>query len=412
MLSGFESLGGSHRRHARDAFQRPRSQALRGRFCIGLTARREETLLAWALMSPALLVLGLFGIFPIGYALFVSLHRWRIKREAFVGWRHYERALGEPQWILCALAGLALLWLALSLWTRESRHRERVSTMGRLLTLLAGGAALVAGLLGLCANGDARLINAVKVTSFYALGTIPFEVAGALLLACLLFRILRARGFLRVLFFLPYITPMIATAVVFRTIFSPNPGSLANRVWQSLGGSGQGWLYESRNPAVLLLEAVGASSYPAWIDGAFPSLALVCVCLYNVWVYVGFDTVILLAGLSAIPRHYFEAAEIDGAGAWQTFRHVTLPLLSPALFFVSLIAVIGTFKAFNHIYIMRTAGAQETTDVVSILIFDQIYQFHSAGYASTLALVLFLVILVLTLFLNRLLGRRVFYGEA
>ena len=81
-------------------------------------------------------------------------------------------------------------------------------------------------------------------------------------------------------------------------------------------------------------------------------------------------------------------------------------------FFVSLIAVIGTFKAFNHIYIMRTAGAQETVDVVSILIFDQIYQFHSAGYASTLALVLFLVILALTLFQNRLLGRRVFYGES
>ena len=411
MLSGFESLGGSHRRHVRDALPRPRSQALRGRFCLSLTARREETLLAWALMSPALLVLGLFGIFPIGYALFVSLHRWRIKREAFVGWRHYERALGEPQWILCALAGLALLWLALSLWTRQSRHRERVPAMVRVPTLAAGGVALVAGLLGLCASGDARLISAVKVTTFYALGTIPFEVAGALLLAYLLFRTLRARGFLRVLFFLPYITPMIATAVVFRAIFSPNPGSPGNRIWQSLGGSELGWLYESRNPAVLLLEAAGVS-YPAWLDGALPSLALVCVCLYNVWVYVGYDTVILLAGLSAIPRHYFEAAEIDGASAWQTFRHVTLPLLSPALFFVTLIAVIGTFKAFNHIYILRTPGAQETVDVVSILIFDQIYQFHSAGYASTLALILFVVILLLTLFQNRLLGRRVFYGEA
>ena len=361
-------------------------------------------------MSPALLVLGLFGIFPIGYALFVSLHRWRIKREAFVGWRHYERALGEPQWILCTVAGLAVLWLVLGRWTRESPDRTRPSSAVRGLVLLAGGLSLLVGLAGLCANGDIRLINAVKVTIFYALGTIPFEVGGALLLAYLLFRTLTARGFLRVLFFLPYITPMIATAVVFRTLFSPNPGSLANRVWQWLGGSGQGWLYESRSLPVLLLEAFGAPC-PTWLEGAFPSLALVCVCLYNVWVYIGYDTVILLAGLSAIPRHYFEAAEIDGASAWQTFRHVTLPLLSPALFFVSLIAVIGTFKAFNHIYIMRTAGAQDTVDVVSILIFDQIYQFHSAGYASTLALILFLVILALTLFQNRLLGRRVFYGE-
>ena len=372
----------------------------------------REQALAWGFLAPALTGLVAFGLFPIAYAFYVSLHRWRIRREAFVGWRHYERALGEPQWILCAVAGLALLWLALSLWTRESRRRDLSSAMVRGLVLLAGGVSLLAGLLGICANGDLRLINAVKVTLFYALGTIPFEVAGALLLAYLLFRTLTARGFLRVLFFLPYITPMIATAVVFRTIFSPNPGSLANRIWRWLGGAEQGWLYESRNPVVLFLEAVGVSSYPAWLDGTLPSLALVCVCLYNVWVYIGYDTVILLAGLSAIPRHYYEAAEIDGASPWQTFRHVTLPLLSPALFFVSLIAVIGTFKAFNHIYIMRTAGAQDTVDVVSILIFDQIYQFHSAGYAASLALILFLVILALTLFQNRLLGRRVFYGES
>ena len=151
--------------------------------------------------------------------------------------------------------------------------------------------------------------------------------------------------------------------------------------------------------------------YPDWIDTAFPSLALVCVVLYNVWVYIGYDTVILLAGLSAIPRHYFESAAIDGANQWQQFRHVTLPLISPTLFFISLVAVIGTFKAFNHIYIMRTAGAQDSVDVVSVLIFDQIYQYHTAGYASALALILFVAILMLTVVQNRLLGRRVFYGD-
>ena len=148
-------------------------------------------------MSPALLVLGLFGIFPIGYALFVSLHRWRIKREAFVGWRHYERALGEPQWILCAVAGLVVLWLVLGLWTRGSPDRNRPASAVRGLVLLAGGLSLLVGLVGLCSNGDIRLINAVKVTIFYALGTIPFEVGGALLLAYLLFRTLMARGFMR-----------------------------------------------------------------------------------------------------------------------------------------------------------------------------------------------------------------------
>jgi multiple sugar transport system permease protein len=147
------------------------------------------------------------------------------------------------------------------------------------------------------------------------------------------------------------------------------------------------------------------------LDACFPSLALISVILYNIWVYVGYDTVILLAGLSAIPRHYYEAAEIDGASAWQSFRHITLPLISPTLFFLSTVAMIGTFKAFNHIYILRTPGARDTTDVLSVVIFDQIFQNHNAGYAAALAFILFIAILILTLVQNRVLGRRVFYGD-
>ena len=95
----------------------------------------------------------------------------------------------------------------------------------------------------------------------------------------------------------------------------------------------------------------------------------------------------------------------------QSFRNITLPLISPALFFITLLSVIGTFKAFNHIYIMRTAGARDSVDVVSVVIFDQIYLYHNAGYAATLSLILFLAILVLTFAQNRILGRHVFYGE-
>ena len=126
---------------------------------------------------------------------------------------------------------------------------------------------------------------------------------------------------------------------------------------------------------------------------------------------MGYDIVILLAGLSAIPQHYYEAAEIDGANSWQTFRHVTLPLVSPTLFFLSMVAVIGTFKAFNHIYILRTPGARDSVDVLSVAIFDQIFEFHNAGYASAMAFVLFVAILALTFLQNRILGKRVFYGE-
>ena len=359
-------------------------------------------------MAPALIVLGVFGIFPIFYAFFVSLHRWRIKKDEFLGFAHYGRALGEPVALVGLLGGLALLWLGLRWWSNHRIAAQRWAGGGFLL----GGTWLsLHSLLAMADSGDGRLFNAFKVTLFYSLGTIPLEVGGSLLLATLLFNIARARSFFRVLFFLPYITPMIATAVVFRTIFSPNPSSLANRFWALVGSDRQQWLYDSRSIVALALQGLGVDNYPGWVDTAFPSMALVCVLLYNIWVYIGYDTVILLAGLSAIPRHYFEAAAIDGANTWQSFRHVTLPLISPTLFFISLVAVIGTFKAFNHIYILRTAGAQDTVDVVSILIFDQIYQFHNAGYASALALILFLTILMLTVLQNRLLGRRVFYGD-
>jgi multiple sugar transport system permease protein len=294
----------------------------------------------------------IFGIWPIAYALYISLHRWRIKQEAFIGLDHYARALSDPS-----------------------------------------------------------LYNGFKVTLFYALGTIPAELALSTGLACLLFSILRGKGFFRVLFFLPYITPVIASAVVFRTIFSPHPSSIANRFWSFWGLENQRWLYENKSVVTLLLKGLGVSDFPAWVGACFPSLALVSVILYNIWVYVGYDTVILLAGLSAIPRQYYEAAEMDGASPWQSFRHITLPLISPTLFFLSTVAIIGTFKAFNHIYILRAPGARDTTDVLSLVIFDQIFQNHNAGYAAALAFVLFIGILVLTLIQNRVVGRRVFYGD-
>ena len=374
--------------------------------------KTAESRLAWALLAPALTVLGIFGVFPIGYALFVSLHRWRLKKGDFVAFDHYRRALGEAGFVglflLAAAAWLLAVWVARRRQSQRRQHKLLQAT-GAGLGLLAALAA-VAGVAGMASTGDSRLFNSFLVTAFYAFGTIPIEVGVSMFLACLLFRASLGRGFFRVLYFLPYVTPMIATAVLFRTLFSPHPSSLANRFWGFLGFENQRWLFESRSVAALVCEGFDLAC-PAWANAFFPSLALVSVVLYNVWVYIGYDTVILLAGLSAIPRHYYEAAAMDGANALQSFRHVTIPLISPTLFFITLIGFIGTFKAFNHIYILRTAGARDTVDVVSILIFDRLYNYQDAGYASCLSLILFAAILALTLAQNRLLGRRVFYGE-
>ena len=376
-----------------------------------MNTRTKDHIVAWGFLTPALVILVAFGLLPIGYAFFVSLHNWRIKKDAFVGFEHYGRALGEGQYLLWFLVGLLLLWGVSRLRSALSSHRAALYRASALLYVPVFWVLLSFGLDGMLDTGDQRLYNGFKVTFFYAVGTIPIQLSIALGLAYLLFKSLRGKGIFRVLFFLPYVTPVIASAVVFRAIFSPHPSSMANRFWEFWGFEGQRWLYESRSIAVVILEAMSIDSYPVWVETAFPSVALVSIILYNIWVYVGYDIVILLAGLSAIPQHYYEAAEIDGANSWQTFRHVTLPLVSPTLFFLSMVAVIGTFKAFNHIYILRTPGARDSVDVLSVAIFDQIFEFHNAGYASAMAFVLFVAILALTFLQNRILGKRVFYGE-
>ncbi len=141
-----------------------------------------------------------------------------------------------------------------------------------------------------------------------------------------------------------------------------------------------------------------------------PSLALVSIIIYNWWVFVGYDTVIYLAGLGAIPHELYEAAEIDGAGRWSLFRKITIPLLSPTTFFLTIIATIGTFKAFNHIWMMKELTARDTVDTASILIFQTFRADGKFGEAAAMAFILFGIILVLSQIQNRIGEKLVFYG--
>lgn len=374
--------------------------------------RRNETLAAYSFLAPALTILVVFGIFPVAYALYVSLHRWRFRKGAFLGLANYAQALGDLRFLACFLLGAGLVLGALLLRRRLLRGNRGPRWLGGLgLFPLAGGAGLLlVGALGIAYTGDAVFLGSLKVTALYAIGSIPVQLGVSLILAYVLFQKIRAKAAFRTLFFLPYVTPAIASAVVFRSIFNPGPSSLANRVLGWIGLSPQRWLFEDDSIVTLLLRGLGAEQVPAWVNAAFPSMALTAIILYNIWVYVGYDTVIFLAGLSAIPREYYEAAQMDGAGLWAQFRHITVPLLSPTTFFLSMVAVIGTFRAFNHIYIMRLPGARGTVDTASIVIFDALFKSGQAGYASAMALVLFGVILSLTLLQNRLLSKRVFYG--
>jgi multiple sugar transport system permease protein len=187
-------------------------------------------------------------------------------------------------------------------------------------------------------------------------------------------------------------------------IFSSRPGAVVNSVLGKFGVEPLLWLDEPMG----IFRILGGETVPEWAVG--PSLALIVIIIYNIWSYIGYDIVIFLAGLGGIPGELYEAASIDGAGRWDQFRHITFPLLSPTTYFLTLLAVIGTFKAFNHVWVLRKAAALGTTDTASIVIFTEFNRNTRYGYAAALALILFLIILVLTVINNRIAEKRVFYG--
>jgi multiple sugar transport system permease protein len=273
--------------------------------------------------------------------------------------------------------------------------------------LLVGAWLLIGEIPMIVASGDEDLWLGLKVTAFFSLGTVPFQLSISMFLAILLFQKLKGSEIFRMLFFLPYVTPFIASAAVFRQLFSNRETGPINVILKAIGIQPQAWLFESKGIFQIMASSQGVN-WPEWAAG--PSLALVVIIIHSIWTYVGYDTVIYLAGLGNIPIELNEAAEIDGASSWDIFRHITFPLLSPTTYFLSLIAIIGTFKAFATIWVFRESLALGTVNTFSVAIFLEFFDKLRYGYASAMAFVLFAIILSLTYINNRVQGSRVFYG--
>ncbi len=380
------------------------------------------------------------GISALGLVLWAALQRWRPSPQhntyvtqwsnavffaeaavitAVFTYQQLQAAIqkaieeGEPPsvgvHVVLITIGIILFYAAWKLWQSavDSDSDKGFAFKGlAALFLLASGWIFVAELPPVIEAGDPDLWRGLVVTIYYAVGTVPFQLGIALVLSYLLFQNIKGREFFRILYFLPYITPTVASAAVFRLLFIGHPSGLVNRFLRLFGISPLKWLWEPRGVFSLIADGLGFH-VPSWAAG--PSLALVVIILYSIWTYVGYDTVIYLAGLGNIPNEINEAAEIDGASQWQIFRHITLPLLSPTTYFLSLIAIIGTFKAFNHIYVMREAEALKTVNTFSVVIFDTFFTDTRYGYASAMAFVLFAIILSLTYINNKVQGSRVFY---
>jgi multiple sugar transport system permease protein len=251
-------------------------------------------------------------------------------------------------------------------------------------------------------------MNSLGVTTWYVILTVPVEIAISLVVAFLLYQGTRGRTAYRVVYFMPHITSVVAAAVIFDWIFDANFGIL-NFFLGLFGIGAQGWLREPRGVFQMVGSALGAQ-VPDALAG--PSLSLVAVALFTIWYYIGLQTVLFLAGLTNISREYYEAARIDGANERQILRRITIPLLSPTIFFVAIIATIGAMRSFNQIYVLTAGGPLDTTRTVPLLIFRTFFErtgVNGIGLGAAMSFIFVLIIIAVTLAQFRVLGRRVFY---
>lgn len=368
----------------------------------------NENVAGWIFISPAVLIIFVFGLFPIGYAIYMSLHRWRIRKGEFIALDNFTRIIGDWWGVLLFVVGFAILYGAFWLWNNAFRaitDRQLILKWLGSFAVLAVGIYLIAnGWSRMMAAGDEDYLNGLTYAFWFALSTVPIQLTLGLLLAYVLFQNIKGKQWYRMIFFLPYIVPEVAMAVVFRIVFSPRPTGLVNQVIGLFGIEAQKWVQEPKP----FVNQVFGLNLEGFIAG--PSMALVSIALLGIWKYVGYDAVIFLAGLGAIPKDLYEAAKVDGASEWHLFRHITLPLVSPVTYYLAILAFIGTFKAFDSIYVMRDAHAGGTVDVASIVIFDTFYKATQYGLAAAQAIILFAIILTLTQALRSMFETKVFYG--
>ena len=254
------------------------------------------------------------------------------------------------------------------------------------------------------ATGDDDFLNSLINTVFYSLGTVVIQVGLGLLIAFSLYRKLRGFTAFRFIIFLPYVTPIVAMASVFSLIFGARESSLSNQLLSKLNIDPLRWISDSTP----ITEYIFGVELSGLIAG--PSLGMITAIMFGIWSYTGYNAVILLAGLTAIPQDLYEASDLEGATAWQTFRYITMPLLSPVIFFLVITGLIGTFQAFTHIYVMLGNTVNESLHTGSIEIWTQI-QLGKFGYSSALAIILFILIMVLTISQFTLFNHKQSYGD-
>ena len=355
--------------------------------------KHSEKLIGYTFITPAVLIISLFGVFPVFFGMYMSVHKWKVFKGRFLGFENYERILGSISAFWFFVIGLLFLILSYWFWSEfKDKFKNKLYVLISSVLILIIGIYLININWGIMiSEGDDDYLYSLIYTLYYSLFTIIFEVGLGLVIAFALYQKLAGKQFFQMILLFPYITPAVMGAAVFFLIFGKAETSFLNQFVGLFGIEPQLWLFDKR-PITEVLFGVK-------IDGLFagPSLALTSSIFYGIWSYTGYYAIILLAGLSIIPSDLYEAAKVEGASRWQTFVKITIPLLMPIIFFLMLTGFINTFQAFNSIFVMQTSSAGDTMDVVTIEIFDHFWGRVKYGYAAAEGVILFILLNVLAI---------------
>jgi multiple sugar transport system permease protein len=233
---------------------------------------------------------------------------------------------------------------------------------------------------------DPKFWKALWNTFLYTLIIVPGGLFLGLVIALMLNAITRLVVFFRVIYFAPFVTSLVAISFIWKWIYDPTSGFF-NTILKSIGSSTQDFLQD-------------------------PNQVLPAIAVMTIWHGVGFQIIIFLAGLRAIPEMYYDAAKIDGAGAWQLFRHITIPLLNPTIVFLVITSAIQSLRIFTQVFNMtfpNVGGPLQNGTTLVLEIYQQAFHHFKMGYASAMTVVLFCIILVITLFQLKVLSTKVDY---
>ncbi len=269
---------------------------------------------AYLFLAPGLLHFLIFTLFAVSFAFYISFHKWNIIQPAkpFVGFDNYVRLFHDP-----------------------------------------------------------RFLRAVINTLTFMIG-VPLNLIAGLCVALLLNTKVRGQGLFRTLYYIPVVTPLVVSSIIWKWVYQGDYGLL--------------------NYYLLKFHLI--SHKIVWL--ADPNLALPALIIMGIWGGTGGTMVIYLAGLQSIPEEMYDAAKVDGANAWQRLLYITIPLLKPTTFFLTITGVIGTFQIFTEVYIMTNGGPLNRTTTIGFYLYDKAFRQLDMGYATAMAFVLFAMIFVFT----------------